>query len=233
MREFYQWRDSVVKQVRFRPDRTAVAEELTAHYEDHVKDLERLGYDRSLAESRALDAMGDAEEIGRALDKAHKPWLGWLWLASKGILMLSCFLLLWTLPRITLDSLTPVQRVGDYEPEGFFYFSGDAPERTESVRTARGHGASTVKRAGYTISIPYAAVWKYSTVSDSTGEPYDQYWLTIVVAADDQRFWDRGPIGMWQELRTLDDADAFVIRCGTRKVEILCGLGASMTHFVL
>ena len=49
MREFYQWRDSVVKQVRFRPDRTAVAEELTAHYEDHVKDLERLGYDRSLA----------------------------------------------------------------------------------------------------------------------------------------------------------------------------------------
>ena len=94
MREFYQWRDSVVKQVRFRPDRTAVAEELTAHYEDHVKDLERLGYDRSLAESRALDAMGDAEEIGRALDKAHKPWLGWLWLVSKALAVLSLIVVL-------------------------------------------------------------------------------------------------------------------------------------------
>ena len=94
MREFYQWRDSVVKQVRFRPDRTAVAEELTAHYEDHVKDLERLGYDRSLAESRALDAMGDAEEIGRALDKAHKPWLGWLWLVSKALAVLSVIVVL-------------------------------------------------------------------------------------------------------------------------------------------
>lgn len=207
MRESFEtWIAEVLYCVRFLPDRKAIRQELEAHYEDHVRDLERLGYDHQLARKRALGTMGDPVEVGQALDRVHKPWLGWLWLASKGILMLSCFLLLWTLPRITLDSLTPVQRVGDYEPEGFFYFSGDAPERTESVRTARGHGASTVKRAGYTISIPYAAAWKYSTVSDSTGEPYDQYWLTIVVAADDQRFWDRGPIGMWQELRTLDDA---------------------------
>ena len=73
LREFYQWRDSVVEQVRFRPDRTAVAEELTAHYEDHVKDLERLGYERELAEQRALGSMGDPVEIGKAMDRVHQP----------------------------------------------------------------------------------------------------------------------------------------------------------------
>lgn len=143
MRESFEtWIAEVLYCVRFLPDRKAIRQELEAHYEDHVRDLERLGYDHQLARKRALGTMGDPVEVGQALDRVHKPWLGWLWLASKGILMLSCFLLLWTLPRITLDSLTPVQRVGDYEPEGFFYFSGDAPERTESVRTARGLGAS-------------------------------------------------------------------------------------------
>ena len=76
LREFYRWRDSVVEQVRFRPDRAAIEEELTAHYEDHVKDLERLGYEQKLAEQRALRAMGDPVEIGRAMDRVHQPWLG-------------------------------------------------------------------------------------------------------------------------------------------------------------
>ena len=57
--------------------------ELRVHYDDHVKDLLRLGRDPALAEERALEAMGDAQEVGRALDKVHKPWLGWLWEASR------------------------------------------------------------------------------------------------------------------------------------------------------
>lgn len=125
MRESFEtWIAEVLYCVRFLPDRKAIRQELEAHYEDHVRDLERLGYDHQLARKRALGTMGDPVEVGQALDRVHKPWLGWLWLASKGILMLSCFLLLWTLPRITLDSLTPVQRVGDYEPEGFFISVG-------------------------------------------------------------------------------------------------------------
>lgn len=200
MREFYQWRDSVVKQVRFRPDRTAVAEELTAHYEDHVKDLERLGYDRSLAESRALDAMGDAEEIGRALDKAHKPWLGWLWLVSRwGVIacavLIAFFCLLGSFAGLK-DDLTPVRREGDYEPEGLHIVGEGSPEREDSVRIALGHGTSTVERAGYTLSVPYAAAWEQPLISGNTGGPCVQYWYTIVVAADDWRFWDSGPVGI-------------------------------------
>ena len=94
LREFYKWRDDVVEQIRFRPDRAAVAEELTAHYEDHVKDLERLGYEHELADQRALGDMGDPVEIGKAMDRVHQPWLGWLWLVSKALAVLSLIVVL-------------------------------------------------------------------------------------------------------------------------------------------
>lgn len=53
MTEFGRWCDTVTRQVRFRPDRGAIQRELTAHYQDHVRDLERVGYDWKLAEQRA------------------------------------------------------------------------------------------------------------------------------------------------------------------------------------
>lgn len=87
MEDFQNWRATVVAQVRFKPDRAAIQQELTAHYEDHVRDLERLKYPTELAEKRAVEAMGDPEEIGRALDRVHKPWLGWLWKVSRILLV--------------------------------------------------------------------------------------------------------------------------------------------------
>lgn len=84
MRDQFQiWVDAVCEQVRFQPDRKGIEKELRIHYEDHVNDLLRLGRARELAEERALAAMGNAQEVGRALDRVHKPWLGWLWEASR------------------------------------------------------------------------------------------------------------------------------------------------------
>ena len=94
MDDFLNWKATVLERVRFRPDRQAIAVELTAHYEDHVRDLERLDYPPELAKQRALDAMGDPELIGRALDRVHKPWLGWLWMASRALLTMACLLCL-------------------------------------------------------------------------------------------------------------------------------------------
>ena len=195
MREFYQWRDSVVKQVRFRPDRTAVAEELTAHYEDHVKDLERLGYDRSLAESRALDAMGDAEEIGRALDKAHKPWLGWLWLVSKALAVLSVIVVLLyggsNYITIVQDLEWP-EKETDYEADGYL----SDPDNPYFTRVAMTKGSST-EVCGYTFSIPYAALWK-----DTLDNSY--YNATIVLAVRDNRFWDDAPDPALRAMNAVD-----------------------------
>ena len=41
------------------------------------------------AEARLMDSMGDPVELGRELNQQHKPWLGWLWMASRVLLRVS------------------------------------------------------------------------------------------------------------------------------------------------
>lgn len=65
--------------------------------EDGCADLERLGYDRELAEQRTLEAMGSAFLVGCAMDKAHHPLLGWLWQASRCLIVALALLLAVTL----------------------------------------------------------------------------------------------------------------------------------------
>lgn len=91
--DFQIWVDAVCEQVRFWPDRKGIEKELRIHYEDHVNDLLRLGRDPALAEERALAAMGNAQEVGRALDRVHKPWLGWLWEVSRMLVLVLALLL--------------------------------------------------------------------------------------------------------------------------------------------
>ena len=80
-----QWLDTAVRGIRFGYDRRAVREELAAHLEDKTADFQRIFPDMTAREAqvKALGEMGDAAEIGRELAKVHKPWLGYLWLASK------------------------------------------------------------------------------------------------------------------------------------------------------
>lgn len=92
-KEWYAWRDEVLRQVRFTPDHGEIAKELYAHYEDSVLDFERIGYEESLARERALAAMGDAAEVGQGLDRAHKFWLGWLFEATKWMMTALCLIL--------------------------------------------------------------------------------------------------------------------------------------------
>lgn len=88
-----QWLDTATAGVRFGPDRRAVSEELAAHLEDKAADLRRIFPDMTEDEvwERATSEMGDPAEIGKALARLHKPWLGYLWRASQ-VLMAVGFL---------------------------------------------------------------------------------------------------------------------------------------------
>jgi len=117
---FRNWCDVVLAQVRFWPDHTPIRRELEAHYEDHMKDLERIGYDWELAQERALAAMGDAEEVGRAMNKAHRPWLGWFWEASIVVLVSAIMLFVVSfgeseVPQRLKNSIWPPEDPGGYE----------------------------------------------------------------------------------------------------------------------
>lgn len=84
------WMDAATRGIRFGPDRDAVRQELTEHLEDKITELKRCFPDMTdkEAEQRALAQMGDADEIGREMARIHKPWLGYLWRVSQGILLL-------------------------------------------------------------------------------------------------------------------------------------------------
>ena len=83
-----QWLDTAVSGIRFGPARAEARAELEGHIEDRMADLHRLFPDIPAPEARerALSSMGDPEAVRRALARVHRPWLGYLWYACRGIL---------------------------------------------------------------------------------------------------------------------------------------------------
>ena len=129
----------VCRWVRFRPDRAAITAELTAHWEDHAAALMERGIPEEEAARRALEAMGDPEEIGKELDKSHSPLLGWfqelfralVWTALAVLLMCAIPWVAETVHNIAdppvyderdtvplLEQYDKLKLVADYAPEG-------------------------------------------------------------------------------------------------------------------
>lgn len=109
------WLNRAASEIKFRPDREMVRAELRGHIEDKIADLQRIFPDipESEARDRALMGMGDVDELSCSLAKVHKPWLGRLWYACRGLLILS--VLVWVfmagLPALMdRDDDWPIQR---------------------------------------------------------------------------------------------------------------------------
>lgn len=85
MNDFYTWCYHAVAEIRYKPDREAVFQELMAHLEDHYDALIAEGNSPEKARKLALEAMGSAEEIAPQLGQIHKPWLGYLYRTVKWI----------------------------------------------------------------------------------------------------------------------------------------------------
>lgn len=196
-RDFGEWYRLVERQVRFFPDRKAIHRELADHYWDHVRDLQRVGYEPELSYQRGLRAMGDPEEVGRALDKVHSPLLGWLWMVSRMLAVLAVLAVLLTLwgslfgyyggwYTIRNDLHLPVETL-DYEPDGPGFLGAGSPLlESDWQRTALLSGSpGEWKNEDYTVSVPYAAIWREER---SNGNVY--HWLSIVMQAEKRRFWD-------------------------------------------
>lgn len=82
----FKWCRETIAQVRFKPDRDKIWDELIAHIEDRCEELKESGVTEEEAQAKAVAAMGDPVEVGKQLDAVHKPWLGWLWRISRWLL---------------------------------------------------------------------------------------------------------------------------------------------------
>ena len=84
----------VLKEVKFKYDHTGIRRELLDHMEELYEDLQAEGMDADVAEIMAAEYMGDAKEIGQALNEEHSPVLGWLWLVCRRLVLVLLVLFL-------------------------------------------------------------------------------------------------------------------------------------------
>ena len=150
-RTISQFCDHVCMYVRFRPDHEAITAELTAHLEDHKAAILETRPDMPLreAERRAVEAMGNPEELGRWLDSIHNPLFGWLqiWFV-RAVCILAASVLVLALPQAERvhNQAADIQRLRSWGPSDREHVTADfAPDRTWTWR-------------GYTFSIPRAVV---------------------------------------------------------------------------
>lgn len=154
--EFWQFCSAVTRQIHFKPDRAAVEEEIMAHLEDRRDAYMSRGMIQRDAKEAAIRAMGDPEEIGRALDKLHSPWLGWfqIWFSRVVIVVMVAagFALLQVVSGVLLLFLEPQQAATD-----FFDFG----DRYADVVTADFQPDAVWQYEGYTFTVQRALVAQY------------------------------------------------------------------------
>lgn len=69
--------DKVCNEIKYKPVRKEIAEELQTHIEEIKQNNITNGMQEKEAEEKAINQMGEAEEIGKKLNKIHKPKLDW------------------------------------------------------------------------------------------------------------------------------------------------------------
>ena len=84
--------DAVLREVRFGWDRDEIRAELAEHlYEESAYLAERDGLTEPEAEAEAVRRMGDAKALGKELNRAHNPWIGWLWIVTSVLMVAALF----------------------------------------------------------------------------------------------------------------------------------------------
>ena len=172
----FKWCRETIANVRFKPDRDRIWDELIAHIEDRTEDMKSRGYTEEEAETRAVAAMGDPAEVGKQLNAVHKPWLGWLWVASKVILIPCLVVLAWV-----MLTTYPFSQFG-YD-DSRFWETGSS----EYVTVMKLNPTCEDKSDGYTFTVSHAKLThtEAHTAEDQRG-PYqvkENTYLSLIVQA--------------------------------------------------
>lgn len=189
------WLDQATGAIPFGPDRAEVRQELAGHLEDKEADLRRIFPDLTEEEAgdRALGEMGDPAEIGKKLARLHRPWLGYLWIASKVLAVVTCLWLVSFLFLMGDDAYLgddPYAEWWDFDGlprntevyigmSGWMCYEGDGDEPGRLMSAQPG---LTEKVEGQNVSLLRTALWQRE----------GQLELHCYLRVDSWRFWERG-----------------------------------------
>ncbi len=186
-----EWLDTATRKILFLPDRKAVRKELEAHFED-LRDARRLD------DEAAAAAMGDPEAVAEELGRLHRPWWGWVWRASRIVLLLA--LVLWLLCvreygfgefKTWMYNMPPLpEGVTERDP-----FSGSTQAGSVSVSEVW-YPAGAKNLGHYRLTVPMAWLEQRTCqTSDESGplrgEPRCR--LRVCLRADTWKFWAVAP----------------------------------------
>lgn len=79
--------NKVCQEIKYEPIRKEIAEELELHIQDIKEEYISNGMEDKKAEEKAILQMGNAEEIGKKLNKIHRPKLDWKLIVLISVLM--------------------------------------------------------------------------------------------------------------------------------------------------
>ena len=102
--------------------RDGITAELTGHLTDHAEALEAQGVAPDDAARRAVEAMGDPAELGRALNRCHSPWPWWIARCSLALTVIALILFLfvglsWADSHGGLTPLLPTQSLAQAQDQ--------------------------------------------------------------------------------------------------------------------
>ena len=172
--------DAVCARVRWPFARWGITKELTAHLQDHAAVLMARGLSPREARLQAVAAMGDPDEVGRALNRVHSPRWGLAFTAFRLLILCLAYMIFQsTFPGLDLDTLrscfygSTVERVQGEQKSGFLTHISCIP--LDEWRQLD------------SLSIHYSNA--YLTLQTATADgPDPVYWLLLEAS-----FWQRDP----------------------------------------
>ena len=109
--------DNVCDQIRYKPIRNEIAEELTNHLEECKENYIQDGMKENEAEIKAVKQMGDAEKVGKQLNKIHRPKLDVKLLLIIGIVLFFSILVALTRANSLNCDIIELNGMSNYETE--------------------------------------------------------------------------------------------------------------------
>jgi len=109
--------DNVCSQIRYKPIRNEIAEELTNHLEECKENYIQDGMKETEAELNAVKQMGDAEKVGKQLNKIHRPKLDVKLLLIIGIVLFFSILVALTRANSLNCDIVELNGMSNYEAE--------------------------------------------------------------------------------------------------------------------
>ena len=190
---FQDWSLTVVSQIRFKADRPEVRRELEAHLEDKLARLEAASMEHEAAVEQAVAEMGEAEAVGRELDRVHTTAANRLWAISRVVVLVltvQLLALLLLFPGLTGEFRNEVKFLTNQpffhgfhellDPEDIVYGHREADARVGKEFLCYGTATAVTRAGAYNFAIPYACWWR----DTESG----QDWVSMILYVRDAAF---------------------------------------------